>query len=377
MGALGTNDDRKIAWVGGYPAHYTRIFHRALEVRFPGEIEFIYVGNSHSERAYEQGGLPKSAVILTGSVSWKLLQQLFKLNPRSVIVAGHYPRPLFYAVLWGFYMRRDVLYWADTNLLDIFFKSKGLLWLRRLILKAYFRRMHSLLYTGVRTRDYYVWACGRQVAKTKLKWLPYPQYISQSIDDRARQENRSSFLQILFVGRLAPEKAVDELIRGFALLSPEIRARTRLRIAGDGPEKPMIEKLVGDLNLGDAVEILGAVPSDQTVHLFNEAFVFVLPSHREPWGVVVSEAMAAGLPVIAPFWVGAVADLVLNGHTGIVIDDNSPVEIARAIEYFVNNPAEAKRMGGAARAVIEIGKWSSDGTVNAFARIIAGLKERT
>ena len=366
----------KIVWVGGYPAHYMRKLHCALELKLPDKLEFIYVGSGSSKRTYEQGEFPKSSIILTRKTPWEIFRILSKYNPHSIIVAGHYPRPLLYTALWGFFKRRNVLYWADTNLLDILSKNVVLLWIRRTLFKVYFRRMYCLLYMGNRTRDYYVWVCGRQFVKTKLKWLPLPELISQSKNE-VKQGDQDNLLHVLYIGRLASEKAIDKLIQAFALLSPEIRAKVRLRVAGDGPEKSTIEKLVHDLCLEDVVEILGSVASDQTAHLFNQSSIFVLPSHHDAWGVVVSEAMAAGLPVIAPFWVGAVADLVVNGHAGIVINDNSPEEIVRAIEYFIEFPEETKRMGKEAQEIIKNGNWGLDGAVNAFDRIITELKNKS
>jgi glycosyltransferase involved in cell wall biosynthesis len=268
-----------------------------------------------------------------------------------------------------------VLYWSDTNLIGILLKGERLLWLRRMILKAYFRGMHSLLYPGTRTRDYYIWICGRQLAKTKLRELPFPRMVSASVR-KSRRIDENALLQVLFVGRLAPEKAIDRLIKAVGLLSPECRGKMCLRIAGDGPERISLEQLVQDLCLERAVQFLGAVPSDQAMQLFNEASVFVLPSHHESWGVVVGEAMAAGLPVIAPFWVGAVADLVMNGHTGIVINDNSPEEIASAIEHFIHNPAEIERMGETARQVINDSDFTPEKITSVLASVIDEAESR-
>ena len=364
--------ERKVVWVGGYPSHYMRALHCALEKKYPKNIEFIYVDSSSSQRTYEQGVLPKASILLSKKTPWAIISLLLKVKPHSIIVAGHYPRVLIYAALWGFCLGKNVSYIADTNLLDVLRKKGFFLWLRRTIFKAYFSRMHSLLYVGSRTRDFYVWTCGLSTVKAKLKSLPYPELVSKTVD-KTTQVRHDGLLHVLFIGRLAPVKAVDNLIKAISLLSSVSKSKVRLSIAGDGPVKPMLVQLVQDLNLGDVVEILGAVPSEQTLNLFREATILVLPSNHEPWGVVVSEAVASGLPVVAPFWVGAVADLVINGHTGLVINDNSPEEIAKAIEYFFKFPQEAIRMGEIARKLSNDGNWNLDGVIVAFSKIMYDL----
>jgi len=357
-----------IAWVGCYPAHYTRVIHRALEERFPDKLAFIYSGII-SERAYERGDLPRASFILERGSPWEVHRILCQVNPRSIIVAGHFPRAAVYAALWGFMHKRAVNYYADTNLLDVLLKKWMALWLRRVLFKSYFRLMHYLLYPGSRTRDYYVWVCGPNIKESRMQWLPYVT-LESCLASPSGPETVNNELQFLYVGRLVPEKAVDCLIRGIGLLPSSCREKARFRIAGDGPERALLEKLVLDLSIQHVIEFLGAVPSDQVAKLFNHAAVFVLPSHHEPWGVVVSEAMAAGLPVIAPYWVGAVADLVADGRTGIVMNGNSPQEIAKAIEYFITDPAESQRMGRAAREVIERSNLTIDTVTALFSRVI-------
>ena len=360
--------NNKIVWVGGYPSHYMRAMHCSLESKFPGRFEFLYT-EQVSERKYERGSIPQQAFILRRQSLWNVWTLLTKRNPAGLIVAGHFPRAVFYATLWAFVLRRKVFYWADTNLLDEVLRNGLSKFFRRAILKQYLTLMHSLVYPGVRTRDYYYWICGTK-AKTKLVWLPYT-----TIESREPQKEWfPDTINILFVGRLVPEKGVEELVRALGLLSDQNRARVCLWIGGDGPERKFLEHLVHDLSLDNLVRFHGAVPSDHAIELFNAASIFVLPSCREPWGVVVCEAMTAGLPIIAPFWVGAVADLVQNGYTGIVLNDNSPKEIARGIEYFIQHPTEIHRMGRAAQEVIRNGCFRIDCVQEIISGILDKLK---
>lgn len=98
------------------------------------------------------------------------------------------------------------------------------------------------------------------------------------------------------VGRLVAFKAHRELIEAFALAAPRIN-NSRLVIIGRGPLQSELEALVGDLGLEDKVQIMGFVPDAS--RLMRAFDVFVLPSHNEPFGLVLLEAMASRLPVIA------------------------------------------------------------------------------
>jgi glycosyltransferase involved in cell wall biosynthesis len=111
------------------------------------------------------------------------------------------------------------------------------------------------------------------------------------------------------------------------------------------------------------------VPSGETGALFESADVLVVPSHREPWGLVVNEALGHGLPVVAPYWVGAVADLVEDGVTGVVLRDNTPPSIARALVTLASRPRWARGLGAAGAALVRRSPFHLEGAVRAFATI--------
>jgi glycosyltransferase involved in cell wall biosynthesis len=100
----------------------------------------------------------------------------------------------------------------------------------------------------------------------------------------------------IFVGRLAPEKALDQLIAAW----PEVRARhpaARLTLIGEGPERPVLEAQIARLGLTSVVELAGAVPDPAAV--LRAADLFVLPSREEGMSIALLEAMALGMPLVA------------------------------------------------------------------------------
>lgn len=98
---------------------------------------------------------------------------------------------------------------------------------------------------------------------------------------------------MLSVLRLLPRKNV------LAVLDALPRAlQWRWVVAGDGPQRPLVERRISELGLGTRVDLLGHVPYDELPDLYASADVYLQPSLSEPWGLAVNEAMASGLPVV-------------------------------------------------------------------------------
>jgi glycosyltransferase involved in cell wall biosynthesis len=116
----------------------------------------------------------------------------------------------------------------------------------------------------------------------------------------------------LFVGRLVPDKAIDALAAGYARYRDTVKEPWPLLVAGTGPQEDLLRPVEG-------VEMLGFVQPDALPDLFGRAGCLVLPSRYEPWGVVIHEAAAAGLPVVCSRACGASTRLVLDGYNGVVV----------------------------------------------------------
>jgi glycosyltransferase involved in cell wall biosynthesis len=135
--------------------------------------------------------------------------------------------------------------------------------------------------------------------------------------------------EVLFAGRLSPEKGILELL--------EAAKGMKLVVAGDGP-------------LRDSVPgALGFVPHDELLDLYERAAVVACPSRREGFGVVCAEAMAHGRPVVAS-GVGGYLDLVADGVTGLLVPPGDVEALRGAIERLLADPGLRRRLGEAARA---------------------------
>lgn len=134
--------------------------------------------------------------------------------------------------------------------------------------------------------------------------------------------------EVLFAGRLSPEKGIPELVAATEGLN--------LVVAGDGPLRHLVP------------DALGFVPHDELERLYARAAVVVLPSHREGLPLCVLEAMAHGRPVVASA-VGGIPELVEDGVTGYLVEPGDVAGLRAAIERLLADPALRRRMGRAAR----------------------------
>jgi glycosyltransferase involved in cell wall biosynthesis len=160
--------------------------------------------------------------------------------------------------------------------------------------------------------------------------------------------------EILTVGRLVPVKGQSLLIEAL----PELARRAvdaRLTIVGDGPQLAELRELARRLGVAERVSFAGAVGQDEIRAHYERADVFALPSFAEGLPVVLIEAMATGLPVVASRITG-VPELVEEGVSGELVIPGRGDELADALERVLSAPAERRaEMGrtGRERVVAE------------------------
>jgi glycosyltransferase involved in cell wall biosynthesis len=140
---------------------------------------------------------------------------------------------------------------------------------------------------------------------------------------------------LLYVGRLSPEKRVDWLLQLFQQGLP-----VRLAFVGDGPYRPILEMQFADT----ATIFTGFLNGEELYQAYASADMFVFPSKNETLGNVVLEAMASGLPVIAPTEGGQI-DHVVHGETGLLFDADDPEAMVAAVKYLLERPELRAHMG--------------------------------
>ena len=152
--------------------------------------------------------------------------------------------------------------------------------------------------------------------------------------------------QFLYVGRYAPEKDLRTLVRAYELYRKEVNDPWGLTCRGTGPDAPLLSGAPGVIDGGFAQ------PADLP-EIFAAHGAFVLPSRFEPWGVVIGEAAASGLPVVCSTACGAAADLVRPYYNGIVVSPEDPESLAGALRWMHDHEAELPSFGRRGQALAD------------------------
>ena len=151
--------------------------------------------------------------------------------------------------------------------------------------------------------------------------------------------------RVLFVGRLAPQKGVRNLVAAAGLLED---MSAQVLLVGDGPERPALEREAERIGLGDRLHFLGFVAHDRLPAVLAHADLLVLPSLYEELGTVLLEAMQADLPIVASK-TGGIPDVIEDGANGLLVPPGEPELLARAIDRLLADRGLAYRLSEGAR----------------------------
>lgn len=183
------------------------------------------------------------------------------------------------------------------------------------------------------------------------------------------------------IGRLTPWKGQDDFVRAAALLAPR-QPRARFLVVGDCLSSPSeaaadqayrarLHSLADQLGVAGRLTFAGF--REDVPAVMNALDIFVLPSHAEPFGIVLLEAMAAGRPIVATA-AGGVPEIVRDGREALLVPPRDPAALAAAIERLLTDPALAACLGSAARqrVVAEFPIWRPAALVRQVYSKIAG-----
>jgi len=143
------------------------------------------------------------------------------------------------------------------------------------------------------------------------------------------------------VGRLSEEKRHIDLINAFVSVS-KIFPKSKLLIVGDGYLRDKLEKSVDNLEVRNKIVFVGF--KENVFQFLKEMDIFVFPSRTEGLGIVILEAMASGLPVVASN-IGGIPEIVKHNETGVLVEPQKPSELAEAIIQLLKNPEKMHKMG--------------------------------
>ena len=292
------------------------------------------------------------------SATLALFDEMSRERPDYLIIYGYTLLPQCLAIVWAslvgipFAVIGDANVHADT--------ARGLrrrvkqMWLKLVTWQA-----SSLIYIGTANRRFWE-SYGAPGAK--LHAAPYAvdnERIAGEIE-RAREWAVTKRIELglegkvvfLFVGRLVKRTNVDLIVRAVRrIASPDIA----LLIVGDGEERRGLELLAEN---DRRIIFTGAIPQSELPPYYALSDVLVLPARDEPWGLVINEAMAGGLAVVAHEHAGAAVDLVDSGN-GAALRTFEVDELVAAISGIADDESLRERMRENSRR--RIAEWSIDG----------------
>ncbi|MEZ4662667.1 MAG: glycosyltransferase family 4 protein [Caldilineaceae bacterium] len=159
---------------------------------------------------------------------------------------------------------------------------------------------------------------------------------------------------LLCVGRMAPKKGFDVLIR--ALAEPALAGREVVAVmVGEGAQKAELQALARELGVAERLRWVGNVPNDQISRYYNAGDVLINPSVRNPvdgLNVCVLDAMSCAKPVVASNVSGSPL-AVVDGETGFLVPENDAAALAQSLAKLMDNPDLGQRMGQRGRQRVE------------------------
>jgi glycosyltransferase involved in cell wall biosynthesis len=226
--------------------------------------------------------------------------------------------------------------------------------LKRALIPQLFGLIDGFLAIGIRNRDYYL---SYGIAPERIFVMPYAVdnvYFSgrAAAAHPARENFRASLglapdrPVILYASKLQAHKRPRDLLEAHARLARELNPAPYLVFVGDGEERSALEARAREF-MSDSVRFFGFRNQSELPAFYDLADVFVLPSERDAWGLVLNEVMNAARPVIVSDRVGAAPDLVEDGVNGFVYPVGDVEALAERLARVLGSPERAAQMGRA------------------------------
>jgi glycosyltransferase involved in cell wall biosynthesis len=266
-------------------------------------------------------------------------EALQRLKPRAVLLLGYSPRFHRQAFFQARRLGVPLLFRGETTD-HARHRSRVRRFARDLFLRWFYRQFSALLYIGKRSFEHY-----RRLGCPEGKLIFSPYCVDTSafqteesdrhlLRDATRRELQlsSDHLVVLFSGKLVPRKAPDLLLHAVKGLPTAARERMVVLFLGDGHLRESLDRLART-EPSVAVRFVGFQNQTQLSRYYHAADILVLPSRGfEPWGLVVNEALAHGLPCIVSDQVGCAPDLITPGVTGEIFESGSVSSLSWALQ---------------------------------------------
>lgn len=361
---------KRVAFIHEEPDTYRIPFFNRIKYKKLIELQVFYCNKSNPYRGgeLELGKSKGFSEILPGmKIKIPFIKTENYFNPSIlrklsdgkfdyVIVGGYYHLTMLISIFWALVHNVPFIIISESNFLSRQSKIKSLV--KSILLTPVIKRASAYLPLGKYAGDYLTYYGAK---KDNMFYFPNTPDIDYFIKESDEYRNEKPKIKkdlgldtkfvILFVGRLVKEKGLFTLIRAFKEVK-EAFTDLFLLIVGDGELKDELKEFVSREEIND-VHFTGVIQNKELPKYYGISDIFVLTSYYEPWGVVVNEAMASGLPIIISDKVGAKGDLLLEGGNGYSFQSNNFIELKECILSLLKTPDLINKMGQNSRKIIK------------------------
>jgi glycosyltransferase involved in cell wall biosynthesis len=246
-----------------------------------------------------------------------------------------------------------IAYWVEVTF-DAWIRRR---WWKERLKSALLPRADGILTAG---RDGAAFAMRYGVSPERIFTVPHVIDFDRYAEGTARARRSRDRLRLqlgldgvtfAYVGRLWSGKGLDHLLDAFGALQRETAHNVSLVLVGDGTDEARLRKRCAEEGLG-AVVFAGFRDGDALLPLYAAVDVFVFPTLGDPFGMVVLEAMACGLPVLSTSAAGEIADRIDQGVNGFVVPPGDAEALRAPMELLAGDESLRRRMGQAATAKV-------------------------
>jgi glycosyltransferase involved in cell wall biosynthesis len=326
-----------------------------------GEVDLHVVFLAETDPKLRQWKVPKDEIRFSCQVLPSFRLRLGNLNllmnrgldgalqraqPDAIICGGYNYPCSWQAAFWARTRKIPFLLWTESNAHDHRGRSALVEYLKRKFLglccgfvvpgeasKSYLQQLglrEEMIFKAPDAVDNELFTQGARIARTNIV----------SVRQRIKVPER----YFLNVGRLVQAKGVFDLLEAYANLEEEIRSAVALVFVGEGDAKEELVRRSRLIRPG-TVKFSGFVQKEQLAEFYALADALVLPTYSDPWGLVVNEAMACRLPVIASNVAGCVSDLIEDGWNGIIVPVSDVGRISSSMELLAKGDDVRRQMG--------------------------------
>lgn len=391
----------KLAYFVTHPIQYQAPLLRMLAARPEIELKVFFLSDL-SVKSFQDKGFGvavKWDVPLLDGYKYEFLPHLFDRGSLSLWEPGVYGMRkalksadwdavcfsgyAHYALLWGIWsaVRLDIPFFfrAESNLICTSqgpMKDRFIRWL--------IKNASGLLWISSDNREYYKWY---GASEDQLFFTPYAvdnlffQDRSQKAKDRVPALKKELGLTndipvILYASKFIKRKNPELLLEAYARLlkNNNMPFPAYLLYVGDGERRSELERRINKLGLRDRVKLLGFKNQTELPDYFALCDLFVLPSHKEPFGLVINEVMNAGKAVISTNEVGASHDLIHEGVNGFVVPARDVAALYHALKNALSDRKGLLQMGNESRKIID--EWSYQQDVDGILEALYSLQRK-